>query len=367
MTNRKNTFLTCIIVAILQFCSSASAEQLLFYDDFNDSSLDISVWQNGSWNLGSRTDVSNIVKLNTEQGVSFVSLILDTYHPNFPGEKLWGSELWSLTEYDVNQGVEFSTRVRARDVDSGMICSFFTFKANAQTQDEIDIEILTNQPVDTFLTTTWNNWDTTAAIYNDGITHQGTLVIDSALDYEAWTEYSIRWYPDRVEWYVNGVHVNTHFEVIPDLAMRIHANFWAAGTEWDFSYSNSLIPVNTASENTRYYYDIDYIKVTSLGDGATLLPPTLTYVSDNGTVDLQWETNSDVDYFEVYRAKKPTGKRTIEFILLESTTALELSDQPSRGKWIYQTVAVNTNGDRATSNAIIVQLRNRGKSNKKSK
>jgi len=118
---------------------------------------------------------------------------------------LLGAEIYSLQSFSVDTGLEFEARVRSSVVDAGLVSSIFVYAQDAQGwADEIDVEILTAQPSNQFLATSWNNWGEAGSAYGDGVHHLGNNLTLANYDYKAWQTYTVRWFPNRVEWYLNG-------------------------------------------------------------------------------------------------------------------------------------------------------------------
>jgi len=338
------------------------SEEVLLFDDFNGPNLNTSTWGIGTWNIGSKSQFGNTPEFKSNNGTTYASLIMDTYNPNSPGTRVLGTEIWSLENFDASGGIEFEARVRALDITGGQICSFFTYQGNQSgpdwISDEIDIEIVTTKPTDTVLFTSWNDWVDGSNDYGDGIHHLSTYVSIAGYNYQDWNIYKIRWYSDRVEWYVNGVLKNTHTSPVPDRAMPIRANFWAAGPSWAEAHDASLQPTSDAASNQRYYYDIDYIKVTSLGESVEA-PTNLSANVNETSVNLSWDDNSlNEDGFEIFRAKKPKGRRSPEYSSI-GTTGTDINsftDSPGNGSWLYKVNAFNSNSVSADSNEIQVSV-----------
>lgn len=251
----------------------AQADEVLLFDDFGSAALDTGKWVETQLTLG-RTVLGNPVTFGVEGGTSFMSLPLDTYAPGNPGNALFGSHVYAKQAFTRGEGLELEVRLRAKDLPQGVVASAFLFNFDAQSggQDELDVEILTKQPSNRFLATSWDSWVAGVHGYNDQIHHSGALVGADGYDFHQWNTYTIRWYPNRVEWYLNGNLVRTVNTPVPDANLYMHMNVWAPGSEWGEAYSSALQPTANSSNGVGYRYDVDYIKVSRLG--ASTQPPT---------------------------------------------------------------------------------------------
>jgi len=253
---------------LLAGVSSMASAQVLLFDDFNSGALDSQVWNEASWHLG-RTQFGNPVSFGQEGTTDYLSMSLDSYNPNEPGVSLLGAEIYSLQSFSVDTGLEFEARVRSSVVDSGLVSSIFAYAQDAQgLADEIDVEVLTAQPSNQFLATSWNNWGEAGSAYGDGVHHLGNNLTLANFDYKAWQTYTVRWFPNRVEWYLNGALVNQVDSPVPDLPLSIRSNFWAADSNWTQAYNPLLMPTTDSGLNQHSRYDIDYIKVSRISDAA---------------------------------------------------------------------------------------------------
>ena len=256
---------------VILFPQAPAIAQVVFADTFDGPTLNGTKWGVGTWQLG-RTQLRNQPTFTQEDGVTFVTLRLDTYNPAFPGTLLSGTEIYSSTTFSLprrRQGIQFEARVRVRSETRGFVASFFTwgFKTSvggSTLSDEIDFEYLTKQPSDYVLLTTWNDWNEATPTYNDGIHHSEDLVMLGGLNRSAWNVLQIRWLKDRTEWYINGLLARSTQDAHATDPMTVRFNLWAPNFYWTAAYDAGLQPVLTATQNASYYYDIDYVRVTKI-------------------------------------------------------------------------------------------------------
>ncbi len=272
MTVRSSIFtlLTFLGSQTSVFAEDPSTATALFKDEFNQTALNTTKWGVGNWQIG-RAYLNKPPTFRSESGITYTTLQLDTYNPSYPGTLLRGSEIYSIPIFSFprkGQGLQFEARVRLRTETRGLVTSFFTwgFRDTAQgtRTDEIDFEYLTNLPTNQVLLTTWNDWDYTNPVYNDGVRHSDAIIAVGGFNRNAWTTLQIRWLKDRIEWYVNGVLARSTSTARPNDPMRVHFNFWAAGSEWGDVYDAALQPALTPDQNRSYLYDIDYVRVSKL-------------------------------------------------------------------------------------------------------
>ena len=242
----------------------------MFSDDFSKPTLDTTKWGIGAWQMG-RTDLSNPPVIKQENGVTYVTLQLDTYHPNFPGALFRGVELYSLKTFALpkrGQGLQFETRVRLRTETRGLVASSFTWggrpTSTTTLSDEVDFEYLTNFPANQVLLTSWNDWDYMHPAYNDGIHHSEVMIAVGGLNRNTWTTLQLRWLKDRTEWYVNSVLAWSTNTAHANEPMGARFNFWAPDASWIGVYDSGLQPALTPDQNVSYFYDVDYIRITKI-------------------------------------------------------------------------------------------------------
>lgn len=263
------TLLTFLGSQASVFAEDPSTATALFKDEFNQTTLDTTKWGVGNWQMG-RSYLNKKPTLSSEPGVTFATLPLNTYNPSYPGTLLQGAEIYSLSTFAFPKrgGLEFEARVRVRTETRGSVAAFFTWnykdKRTTTLTDEMDFEYLTNPPRDQVLLTTWNDWDYTKPVYNDGIHHSDAVVAVGGLNRNTWTTLKIRWLKDRTEWYVNGILARSTTDAHANSSMHVHFNFWVPEADWAGAYDAALQPALTPDRNVSYLYDIDYVRVNKL-------------------------------------------------------------------------------------------------------
>lgn len=354
------------ILALILICagSVAQAEEILLFDDFDEAPLDTGTWGLATWNIGDRTQFGNQPEFAAEGEDTFISLPLDTWNPAAPGQRVLGTEIYSLKNFNVDPaGIEYRVRARLGEQQGGLVAAFFTYNERRQKgrllSDEIDFEVLSNWPGEV-LVTSWDDWGAPGSDYDDGVHHRGAMLTPDLFDWQQWNTYAMVWYPDHVEWWINEVKVLEQAAPVPDLAQPARASLWAAGTTWPDAFNPSLAPVDDASLNRRFSWDIDYIMVTRLGGSGepqTLAPPTDLAASVNGSeVSLSWTDTLNVGAaYKVYRAWKPKGAADPDFKQVATVPdgVMSYTESVQDGSHLYRVTAIDGAGHESAPSGIL--------------
>ncbi|HEX8236550.1 MAG TPA: PA14 domain-containing protein [Abditibacteriaceae bacterium] len=259
----------CILVVLHITSLAASAQSMIFQDEFNQNTLDTNSWEVYSiYELMHRTQYGTTPTMQSEAGSGFARFYMDTYTPDptWRGKYVRGTGLNSYLWFGRGGGVEFEARIRGTNVPRGSVFAFFPYgdkdPGPGHLNDEIDFEMLGNFEPDRI----WFN------IFNDGQSAEDSLPVPN-YNRNEWSVYTARWYPDRVEWYVNGLLIKTNTTLVPDDPMQVHLNFWASDGWPHADDKATLVPVSNPVQNTRYYFDVDYVRVRSLADPIQVIGP----------------------------------------------------------------------------------------------
>jgi len=195
--------------------------------------------------------------------------------------------------------------------------------------------------------------------------HLGAFLQIPGYDWREWNTYTMRWFPDHVEWWVNEVKVNSQESPVPDLAQPARASLWAGGSTWPDAYDTAISQVSDPAQNARYEWQVDYIMVTRLGagggdgggGGVLAAPSGLSGTVAGNTVSLAWiDESENEDGFRVYRAFKPMGRSQPDFNLVATTQAnvASFADDVVDSKYLYYVTAFNAANESGQSNTIEV-------------
>ena len=256
--------------------SEAAADPgVLLRDDFDGSALDTTLWfvPVGDGTFFGRTQIRPPwVPLTVTGGV--IRLQLDTYNPDayLEGDSFYGSEIDTIDTYAVASGLAFRARVRfAAGVPGGLVGSLFSyvFLPAIQGRDEIDFELLSNDAVASSERVLTNVFD------DDDFSQPGDKQFANVagLDLFQFHEYEIRWFPDRIEWYVDAALVRTESGTVPHDPQNVRLNFWAPDSDFGDAFDAALQPAIDEAENQVWYYEVDFVEVRRLGTGVPALGP----------------------------------------------------------------------------------------------
>jgi hypothetical protein len=366
----------CRLIALIALTVLAparlSADQVLLFDDFDGPPLNTAIWGLATWTIGDRTQFGNQPEFAGDENQAYIRLPLDTYNPGAPGQRVLGTEIYSLQNFELSaDGIEYLARARLSETQGGLVAAFFTYNQRRSKgrwlSDEIDFEVLSNWP-GKLLMTSWDDWGAPGSDYEDGVHHKGAFPTLDGYDWTGWNTYAMRWYPDRVEWWVNEVKVYEQSAPVPDMAQPARASLWAGGTTWPDAFDETLAPVAQADANRRFNWDVDYIMVTRLGDtggpGPLQPPENLAANVDGNTVHLSWsDTTNTGAAHNVYRAWKPKGKAAPDFNQVGSVSAgtFSYSEQVQDGSHLYRVTATDGVAESAPTAEVEVTVGSGGK------
>jgi hypothetical protein len=284
---RLTGFATGVAALATSFSLAAPASaQQLWADEFNSGSFnttgDWSVYQ--PWQTLGRTQFGLAPSMGSQNGVSYARMPLRTYNDAFNASapRTQGSEIFTKQFYKVGTGIEFESRVRGVNIPRGVVFGPYTYSEkglwpNGYLKEEIDFEVVSNLGTNKFWSNIWNDWNSRYGS-NDGVHNSDAIVTVAGMNYSDWTTYTTRWYPDRAEWYVNGVLARTSTSVVPDDPLSFHLNMWNPNSDWGMSYDPAMQATGNAAQNVQCFMDVDYVRVKKLpaptkgtwGDGTGL-------------------------------------------------------------------------------------------------
>ncbi|MEM7682152.1 MAG: family 16 glycosylhydrolase [Planctomycetota bacterium] len=259
---RRSVVTNLSAAALLTALTPVAGAQVLVNDEFDQASLDFSTWKLPDPGPGSFLGRTQL-RLGLAQAPVLVNgvarLQLDTWNG---GSSFLGSEIMTIEEYDLLDGLAFETSSRLVDPPPGLIGSLFTFKFNDPVRDEIDVELLSNDVVN------GNERILTNVFEDDGfnVGGDGAFVNIPGIDLTEFNTYRVEWRPDRIDWFVNGALVRTETDTVTDSATNVRLNFWAPDAGFSSAFSAALQPAANPAQNETYLYEVDRVLIERLGE-----------------------------------------------------------------------------------------------------
>ncbi len=277
--------MSALTLAGLLFTSYPAMGQVIFVDNFNDTSgpaaaqgdglVDISKYRapfggtTGDDFVG-RTNfrftlptenVSTVAAGSTDGKVAI--LPLNTFNPSAPGSSFLGTDMITKQNFNVGGGLRMTSRMRVQSgTPAGLVAAPFLYDVSRNlpplVRDEIDHELLTNNAQsagpDNTLTNVWNDGDFASG---------GAPVMISnpaGFDITQFHDYRTDWSPTSVKYYIDNTLVRTETSVVPDDPMRAHWNFWAPDSSFTAAYSAALTPAASGPGAT-YNVELDKVQL----------------------------------------------------------------------------------------------------------
>ncbi|MFQ5670114.1 MAG: M14 family zinc carboxypeptidase [Acidobacteriota bacterium] len=255
--------------------------QVLLRDEFDGTALDQAVWSipTGDESFFGRTQIRSPLQPPEVAGGA-IHLRLDTHNDTaqIPGDSFLGSEIDTISRFTRGTGLAVAARARlVPPIPGGLVGSLFGFGLEPGTvRDEIDFELLTNDVTagrQRVLSNVFNNEPFT-------VPGDAAFLPAPGLDLLSFNVFEIRWWPDRVEWWVNGSRLRTEADTVPGGPLSVRLNLWAPGTEFPDAFDISLQPTASPGENRTFFYDVDWVEVRRLPDPPAV--PTLGLLAATG-------------------------------------------------------------------------------------
>lgn len=216
-----------IFVSISTYANNNQAEKVnkikTFREDFSSKRLSTFKWGAPTFSLYNFKADPDMV--SNSSGINHLRLGLpesDIYPTGFIYAKdhfIYGS---------------YSARIKVPDVP-GVVASFFACTEISKiftdgTHDEIDFEFITAMPHAVLMTT----WRTATEIEGKEQTlhHNSYLWEDPSFDISEWHVYRFDWFPDKVDFYIDGIKRWTSTTATPQRPMQIALHIYThAGWE----------------------------------------------------------------------------------------------------------------------------------------
>ena len=264
----------CTLGALAICAAPIHAQEVLWQDDFNGVAYnDSGIWNTYDSSRGiGRTQFGLQPELKSEGSTRFARLKLQSFNELAPAgsapDMVRGTEIFSKQAFKVGTGIELSMRVRATDMRRGIVFAPYLYSERGRWPDgylkeEIDFEFISNIGSNRIWTNIWNDWNPRYG-HDDAIHNKSSVRTVANMNYDNWTTYSARWYPDRCDWLVDGQVIRSEVNVVPDDPMNVRFNIWAPDSGWGTAYHSSLQPTNNPAQSVESSMDIDWVKVTRL-------------------------------------------------------------------------------------------------------
>lgn len=206
-------------------CSESAdiEKKVIFRENFSSKKLSIFKWGAPTFTLYNfKADPDMISNV---EGINYLRLGLsesDIYPTGF---------IYTKDHYTYGS---YSARIKVSDVP-GAVASFFTCTQIAKifsdgTHDEIDFEFITAKPHSVLMTT----WYLATGMEGSQQTptHNSFLWDDPSFDIRDWHDYRFDWYPERVDFYIDGIKRWTSTVAIPRRDMQIALHIYTIDT-WE--------------------------------------------------------------------------------------------------------------------------------------
>lgn len=201
--------------------SADLSKEVSFQEDFSSERLSVFKWGAPTFSLYNfRADPDMV---SNSGGINYLKLGLSQSNI-YPTGFIYAKERFSYGSY--------SARIKVSG-KPGAVASFFTCNEIAKlfsdgTHDEIDFEFITAKPHAVLMTT----WYLATGMEGGGqtLTHNSFLWEDHSFDIREWNVYRFDWYPDRVDFYIDGIKRWTSTRAIPKRDMQIALHIYTINT-----------------------------------------------------------------------------------------------------------------------------------------
>jgi beta-glucanase (GH16 family) len=261
--------LCCIAIGFFVISpSTAILAETLLYDDFCGNVVSSSRWHIPTWVSPTDGTVVGLTQFRFAQISSLPAadngnalIVVETYNPT--AVSFYGTDLRSNQSFAMGTGIHITVRAKMNTATPGIVGGIFLYalKPGSTTyHDEIDFELLTNRP-----------GGAQTNIYSDEKLGTGNVQFipyasGSITDYHT---YEIKWQPNHVSWFIDGLLVRTETGRVPAGPMNFHLNIWVPDPGWPEAYDPHLQPATSASANQVYSMSVDSVHIQSIAP-----PPT---------------------------------------------------------------------------------------------
>jgi beta-glucanase (GH16 family) len=255
--------LFCIVIGFLLISPPIILAATLLFDDFSGNMVSSIKWHIPTW--VSPTDgtfvgqtqfrcAQNSLLPTANEGNAVITV--ESYNPT--GFSFYGTDLISNQSFSLGKGIHITVRDKMNASTPGIVGGIFLYalKPGSTTlHDEINFELLTNLPS-----------GVQTNIYSKeplGTGHPQFVAYTSGsiTDYHT---YEIKWEPNQVSWFIDGILVRRETSNVPTGSMKFHLNIWVPDSEWTQAYSPDLKPTTPESSNQIFRMSIDSVDIRSI-------------------------------------------------------------------------------------------------------
>ncbi len=241
--------------------------KLTWADEFDGTALDGTKWfaQNVAWPYNAELEYYSPDQVAVANG----QLTITSLRRSIGGRQYSSGRIESAGRFAQKYG-RFEYRAKLPGTQS-IWPAFWLLPASNAWPPEIDIhELLGHQPTKIYGT---HHWGTAAAPINNGGSFVGP---DYTADFHI---FAVEWWPDRIDWFVDGVKYFTDTTNIPQEPMFIIINTAVGGNWPGFPNASTVLP---------QFHVVDYVRVYQWQPANTLDNPAFETGDKNANTFGTW-------------------------------------------------------------------------------
>jgi len=223
-------FIVCLFFVLLfsiRAYSEDIRESATFREEFSSPIITLTEWDMPTFELYNfKADPAMV---SNSDGINYLRLGKSESNM-YPTGFIYAKEHFSYGSYSV--------RIRVSAV-SGAVASFFICTEISKifsdgTHDEIDFEFITARPHSVLMTT----WYLATGMEGgqQTPTHNSFLWEDPSFDIREWHDYRFDWFPERVDFYIDGIKRWTSYIAVPKRDMKIALHIYTIDTWKEVEY-----------------------------------------------------------------------------------------------------------------------------------
>ena len=260
-------FSATVITAIGLLCALPSHAQVIINEQFNGNSVDTSIFTFDDGNtIFGRTRLNSTAP-TVQNGT--LQLELQSFNPIDNGALFLADEIRTIQTFAPTQNFGFSFETRARFVDDvnnplspGVIGGAFLFGVDSNfpavnERDEIDFELLSNNPQGEISTNIFNDQDFSSS---------GDFVETNipGLDLTQFNDFRIETQINSTQFFVNDQLIREETSNLALEPQDFRLNINAQGDEFPAAFSAQLQPTADPNQNLINIFEVDSLVITQL-------------------------------------------------------------------------------------------------------